>query len=173
VAGAALVVSGCGGVLGTGVSPTITAIIPVKCAIDHAIDENENYGNAVFFKSNSLPFEGNASDDLTKPANRTRIFRQRQAELKRQDPKIAELEPEDDLDEQFVSAVKSDLRDAEALMAFNLKYPPGDPKSPDTDLAVPTALDDLLGASSADVRRQFAACSSPADLARRTKEYGG
>jgi hypothetical protein len=171
-AGAALVVSGCGGVLGTAVSPTVAAIVPVNCAIGNAVAENQNYGNAVYFKSNSLPFAGAKEDDLTRPANRLRIFRQRLAELKRQEPAIRKLDPESDLDEQFVAAAKGDLAKAEALSRFNLRWAPGDPKSPTTDLPVPDALDGLISNASASVKQQFDSCEIPPDLVRRSQEYG-
>jgi len=173
VAGAALVVSGCGGVLGTAVSPTVAATVPMKCAIDNALAENENYANAVYAKTYSLPFEGDKADDLTKPANRLRIFRQRLAELKAQEPVLADLQPESPLDEQFAAAAKGDLKKAERLSAFNLRYAPGDPKSPDTDLPPPEALDNLLVDASASVKQQFGSCDIPADLTRRRKAYGG
>ena len=173
-AGAALVVSGCGGVLGTAVSPTVDAVVPVSCAIDNAVAENQNYGNAVYLASSvpPIPFTGVKEDDLTKAANRRRIFNQRLAELKKQDPVIRKLSPESDLDDQFVAAAKGDLAKAEALSRFNLRWAPGDPKSPTTDLPVPDALDGLVSNASDSVKQQFDSCEVPPDLARRSKEYG-
>ena len=173
MAGAALAFSGCGGVLGSGVSPTIEAVVPVNCAVDNAVAEDQNYGNAVFDATSGLPFTGTPRNDFLNAANRNRIFGARLAELERQRAVLAALEPKDDIDRQFVAASRKDLAQAEALMRFDRKWKPADPKTPTTTPPVPSAIQDLLPTTSDAVQKRFNACAPPADLAKRTKEYGG
>ncbi len=170
--GAALVFSGCGGVLGTSLSPTLTAVAPINCAVSKAVAEDSNYSQAVSDIANGFSFGGVAADDLTKPANRIRVFGQRQRELKRQDAALAALAPADAVDRQYAAAARADLRDAEALVAYDLKYRPGDPKAP-AGGNVPTALDDLAASGSPDLKKLFRKCAFPPDLTRRTQAYQG
>ena len=76
LAGAALVASGCGGVLGSDVSDKVKASVPLGCAIQHANRENDVYSAAVdmAFGNSTTKFRGFKSDDLSVDANRRRIF---------------------------------------------------------------------------------------------------
>ena len=102
------------------------------------------------------------------------MFRQRQRELRSQDAALADLAPADAVDRQYAAAARADLHDAEALVAYELKCPPGDPKAPDSaQLNVPTALDDLVASGSPDLKKLFKKCAFPPDLTRRTQAYRG
>ena len=131
-AGAALLVAGCGGILGTPMSPTLQAIVPIKCAIAKTVAEDGNYSTAVFYITGGLSFAGNPADNLARPANRLRVFRQRANELRRQESALRALAPADATDRRYARAARADLHDARALAKHDLKWAPGDPKAPDS-----------------------------------------
>ena len=159
--------------LGTQLSPTLSAVAPISCAVAKAVAEDQNYSQAVADIGNGLSFGGVPADNLAKPANRIRVFGQRQRELRSQVPALADLAPADAVDRQYAAAARADLHDAQALVAYDLKWPPGDPKSPNITPNSPTALDNLINSGSSELKNLFNKCAFPPDLIRRVKEYQG
>jgi hypothetical protein len=173
VAGAAFVVSGCGGVLGPKVSDTVKALVPVSCAINNANIDNNSYTQAASDALQGFPYDGDKADDLTVPANRKRIFTQRQAELAKAQTTVDGLKPEGAFEKSLVAAARQDLRALEPAIAFDLRYSPTDLNAPTAPDVPPNELSNAIEGSSAEVTKAFNACKLPADVARRQTAYGG
>jgi hypothetical protein len=164
---------GCGGVLGPAVSPTVSALVPVSCAIDDANIENTNYVQAASDSLNGFPFTGNPEDDLTKAVNRRRVFTQRIAELSKAQRTLAGLRPKTDFEKSLVQAARADIRALAPEMRFSLRYAPDDVNAPTGPNNPANNLSSEVATSSAQIKNAFSACSRPADLIRRQKAYGG
>jgi len=174
LAGAALVASGCGGVLGSSVSDTIKASAPLGCAIQHANRENDVYSAAVdmAFGNSGQKFRGFKSDNLSVDANRRRIFGARLAELARTAHDAAsDKGAQSDEERQVLAAMRADLTATRILMRYDMRWAPGDPKAP-LSTEVATNLSDLLVGASSGIKTAFANCPVIPASERRAFEYG-
>ena len=174
LAGAALVASGCGGVLGSDVSDKVKASVPLGCAIQHANRENDVYSAAVdmAFGNSTTKFRGFKSDDLSVDANRRRIFSARLKELNNHAGLAANDEGAlNDEERQILAAMRADLVATRILMRFDMRYAPGDPKAP-LSTEVATNLSDLLVGASSGIKTAFATCPVVPASERRAFEYG-
>ena len=173
-AGAApLVAIGCGGVLGPAVSPTVSALVPVSCAIDDANIENTNYVQAESDWLNGFSFTGNPKDDLMRAVNRRRVFTQRIAELTEARHTVAGLRPKTDFEKALVRAARADIRALAPEMRYGLTYAPNDKNAPTGPDNPANNLSSEVATSSAQIKKAFSACKTPADLVRRQQAYGG
>ena len=120
-----------------------------------------------------MKFEGETQDDLTKAPRRVAIFTARRGELEKADAALKAFKASDAREKAFVAAAKADLAEVTQLVAFDLKWAPGDTKAPDPPSVVPTRFSTLIESESAAGQKLLRACTVPADLARRTKAYGG
>jgi hypothetical protein len=175
VVGATLLLAGCGGVLGgKGLDDEAAGkLASVACAITNASGDDTNYAAAITNAQLDITFEGLPEDDLTKNPRRIAIFKERRAELAQANVDLAAIKPTTTLETTFVDAAKADLSEAIQLVEFDLKWAPGDPKAPDPPQVIPTRFSTLVEEQTADGQKLLRVCTVPADLARRSKAYGG
>ncbi len=173
MAGAALVVAGCGGVLGPKVGDAVEPLPGVNCVVQAAAVEDQSYAAAVGERVNGFDFLGRPADNLRTPAVRRRVFTAQVRQLQAQRPILEGLRPESDIERRLVSATRADLAAALALVRYDLRWAPGDPRAPDAPTVAVEQVDEVLRDSSPDIRRLFAGCTLPADVARRQTAYAG
>jgi hypothetical protein len=159
-------------VLGAQVSDTVKALAPVGCAIDTANIDNANYAQAGSDALQGFPFSGVPKDDLTKPANRIRVFRARLDELQAQRKVLAGITPKSSYDEELTQAAREDVRAALAQTRYSLKYAPDAANSPPSPDAPANNLDGILSDASGSIQKAFGDCKIPADVQRRQQAYG-